>query len=47
MGFWNVKEGFQNIREEDFMRELEKLDEGKNWTAWVKRFFRARMFKLN
>jgi len=27
--FWNMKRGFQNIREADVIRELEKLYEGK------------------
>ena len=28
-GFWNVTEGFQNFREEDVIKELEKSDEGR------------------
>jgi len=42
--FWDVKGGFQNVREEDVIRELEKLEEGKKWIPWVKEFFRAREF---
>jgi len=39
--FWDVKGGFQNVREEDVIRELEKSEEGKKWIPWVKEFFRA------
>ena len=28
-GFWNVKGGFQNVREEDVVKELEKSEEGR------------------
>jgi len=28
------------------IRELEKSEEGKKWTPWVKEFFRAREFEL-
>jgi len=31
-----VKGGFQNVREEDVIRELEKSKEGKKWIPWVK-----------
>jgi len=41
-----VKGGFQNVREEDVIRELEKSEEGKKWIPWVKEFFRAREFEL-
>jgi len=44
--FWDVKGGFQNIREEDVIRELEKSEEGKKWIPWVKDFFRTREFDL-
>ena len=44
--FWDVKGGFQNVREEDVIRELEKSEEGKKWIPWVKEFFRAREFEL-
>jgi len=44
--FWDVKGGFQNVREEDVIRELEKSEEGKKWIPWVKEFFRAREFDL-
>jgi len=44
--FWDVKGGFQNVREEDVIRELEKSEEGKQWIPWVKEFFRAREFEL-
>jgi len=40
-----VKEGFQNIREEDVIRELEKSEKGKKWIPWVKEFFQAREFE--
>jgi len=44
--FWDVKGGFQNVREEDVIRELEKSEEGKKWIPWVKEFFQAREFEL-
>jgi len=44
--FWDMKGGFQNVREEDVIRELEKSEEGKKWIPWVKDFFRAREFEL-
>jgi len=44
--FWDVKGGFQNIMEEDVIRELKKSEEGKKWIPWVKDFFRAREFEL-
>jgi len=37
--FGDVKGGFQNIREEDVIKELEKLEEGRKWILWVKEFF--------
>jgi len=44
--FWDAKRGFQNVREEDMIRELEKSEEGKRWIPWVKDFFRAKEFEL-
>jgi len=44
--FRDVKGGFQNVREEDVIRELEKSEEGKKWIPWVKEFFQAREFDL-
>jgi len=44
--FWNVKGAFQNVREEDVIREFEKSEEGKKWILWVKEFFRTREFDL-
>lgn len=44
--FWDIRVGFQNVREEDVIRELEKSDEGRIWIPWVKGFFRAREFEL-
>ena len=41
-GFWNVKGGFQNVREEDVLRELEKLEKGRKWILWLRWFFKAR-----
>ena len=29
--FWDIKGGFQNVREEEVTRELEKLEEEKKW----------------
>jgi len=37
--FWDVKGGFQNVREEDVVKELEKSEEGKKCIPWVKEFF--------
>jgi len=37
--FWDVKGGFQNVREENVIRELEKSEEGKKWIPCVKEFF--------
>jgi len=31
LGLWDVKGGFQNVREEDVIRELEKSEEGRKW----------------
>ena len=45
-GFWDVKGSFQNVREEDVIRELEKSEEAKKWILWVRGFFRARSFEL-
>jgi len=28
---WDVKEGFQNVREEDVIKELEKSEKGRRW----------------
>ena len=30
-GFWNVKGGFQNIRKEDVIKELERSKKGRTW----------------
>jgi len=43
---WDVKGGFQNVREEDVIRELEKSEEGKKCIPCVKQFFQAREFEL-
>jgi len=43
---WDVKGGFQNVREEDVIRELEKSEEGRKWIPWCKEFFRAREFEI-
>ena len=45
-GFCDMKGGFQNVREEDVLKELEKSEEGKKWIPWVRGFFRARSFEL-
>ena len=45
--FWNVKGGFQNVREEDMIKELEKSEEGITWIPWVSEFFREREFGLD
>ena len=46
LGFWDIKGGFQNIRDEDVTTELEKLEKGRKWISWVRGFFRARRFEL-
>ena len=38
-GFWDMKGGFQNEKEEDVIRELEKSEEGKKWIPWIGGFF--------
>lgn len=40
-GFGDVKEGFQNAREE-VIRQLEMSEDGKKWIGYVRAFFRAR-----
>jgi len=42
-----MKGGFQNVRQEDVVRELEKSEEGKKWITWIKEFFWAREFELD
>jgi len=44
--FWDVKGGFQNVREEYVIREQEKSEEGKKWIPWVKKFFRVKELEL-
>lgn len=44
--FWDVKGGFQNVREADVVRELEKSEEGRRWIPWIKGFFRERTFEV-
>lgn len=44
--FWDVKGGFQNVREEEVIRELLKSEEGRRWIPWVKKFFRMRKFEV-
>ena len=43
---WDVKEGFQNVQEEDIIRELEKSEKGRKWIPWCTEFFRAREFEM-
>jgi len=45
-GLWDVKGGFQNVWEEDVIRELEKSEEGRKWIPWCKEFFKAREFEM-
>ena len=45
-GFWDVKGGFQNVKEQDVLKEIEKSEEGKRWIPWIGGFFRDRRFKL-
>ena len=44
--FWDVKGGFQNAREEDMVKQLEKSEEGRKWIPYVRNFFRAREFDI-
>jgi len=44
--FKDVKGGFQNTREEDVVKLLEKSEEGRRWIPYVKNFFRTREFDL-
>jgi len=37
--FWDVKGEFQNVREEDVIRELEKSEKERKWIPWVKELF--------
>lgn len=41
-----MQEGFQNIREEDVVKELEKSEESRRWIPCITKFCRARKFKL-
>jgi len=43
---WDMKGGFQNVREEDVIRELKKREEGKRWIPWCREFFRARELEM-
>jgi len=45
-GLWDVKERFQNVREEDVIRELKKSEEGRKWIPWCRKFFRAREVEM-
>jgi len=45
-GLWDVKRGFQNVREEDVITELKKSEEGRKWIPWYREFFRAREFEM-
>jgi len=45
-GLWDVKGGFQNVREEYVIRELEKSEKGRKWIPWCWEFFRAREFEM-
>ena len=41
-----MKRGFQNVRDKDVQRELEKSEEGRKWILWIGGFFKARNFDL-
>jgi len=41
-----MKGGFQNVREENVVRELEKSEKGRKWISWCQEFFRAREFEM-
>lgn len=34
---WDVKGGFQNVREEDVLKQLEKSEEGRKWIPCCRR----------
>jgi len=41
-----VKGGFQNVREEDVIKQVEKSEEGRKWIPYIPDFFRARQFEV-
>ena len=41
-----MKGGFQNVREEDVIKQLEKSEEGRKWILYVQDFFKARQFEV-
>ena len=45
-GFWDAKVEFQNMREEEVVKELAKSEEEKRWILCVRGFFKARRFEL-
>ena len=44
--FWDVKGGFQNVREEDVIRQLRKSEEGRKWISYIQDFFRSKQFEV-
>ena len=43
--FWDVKAGFQNVREANVVKQVEK-SEGRKWIPYIKDFFRMRSFEI-
>ena len=41
-GLWDVKGGFQNVREQEVLERMDKSEHGKQWKGWVKNFIRER-----
>ena len=45
-GLWDVKGGFQNVREQEVLKRIDKSGHCKRWKGWVKNFFREREFSI-
>ena len=43
---WDVKGGFQNVRELEVMNRLDMSEQGKRWKRWLRSFFRERSFSI-
>ena len=45
-GLWDVKGGFQNVREHEVLERMDQSEHGKGWKGWVKNIFRKREFSM-
>ena len=45
-GLWDVKGGFQNVREHEVLKRMDKSEHGKRCKGWVRNFFREREFSM-